>query len=345
MFTAPLALSLLVDTPLLLWAARRPRAKMVALGLFGMGLSLVLAGLARGVVEFGIAFALFAPASGLACSLAQAALMDGDPDGRERNMANWALAGTLGDLFAPICIAAAVWFSGTHRAAYLGVGALLMLLAVPLARRPLATGNEPPEDESVGASLGAAFSNRTLLLWLAGVALCGLLDEIFATFGALWLRQHFPEDPDVVVKALSAQTLGGLLGLVVLKRLLGRYSPRVLLATACAGSIIAAVLFLGARSAWSATLFVALVGLFVSFHYPLAQAQAYRAAEGRSDLVAALGPAVTSFELLSPFVLGLIADRYGLTLALAALVAQPAGLLLILATRAGRRRPESSRAR
>ncbi|HEY3494501.1 MAG TPA: hypothetical protein VGK73_07440, partial [Polyangiaceae bacterium] len=57
----------------------------------------------------------------------------------------------------------------------------------------------------------------------------------------------------------------------------------------------------------------------------------------RSGLVAALAPAVTSIELLSPVVLGLIADRYGLTAALAILLVQPLGLACVLLARSKRR--------
>ena len=65
-FTTPLVLSLLVDVPLLLWAERRSRAKMVALGVFGMGLSLVAAALATSVVGFALAFAIANPEGRLA---------------------------------------------------------------------------------------------------------------------------------------------------------------------------------------------------------------------------------------------------------------------------------------
>jgi FSR family fosmidomycin resistance protein-like MFS transporter len=339
-FTAPLVLSLLIDTPILLWAARRSRAKMVALGLFGMGSSLVAAGFAPTLLTFALAFALFAPASGLACSLAQAALMDRAPERREQSMADWALAGTLGDLLAPFCIAGAVAFAGSHRAAYFIVGGGLMLLALPLARSELATSTEPPEAETAAGSLKAALSNRALVLWLAGVSLCGLLDEIFAAYGALWLRDRFPDDPNVVVKALTAGTVGALLGLVLLRRLLARHSPRLLLAIGCAGSLVTGALWLQSGTSWEATFFMGAVGTFVAFHYPLAQAQAYRAAGDRTDLVAALSPAVTSVELLSPLLLGLIADHFGLGVALLALFTQPAGLLAVLLVRASHTRRE-----
>jgi MFS transporter, FSR family, fosmidomycin resistance protein len=325
-FTTPLVLSLLVDVPLLLWAERRPRGKMIALGLFGMGLSLVAAGMATSVLGFGLAFALFAPASGLACGLAQASLMDAEPDRREQNMAAWTFAGTLGDLFAPLAIAGAVLATGGHRLAWWTIGLALMAAAPLLAMRALPGGPAPSDDGAAPEPWQRALRNRKLLLWLAGVGLCGLLDEIYGAYAALSLRDRFPLDPSVVTKALTACTVGALLGLFVLQRLLASVSPARLLALSCVGSIVAHLAWLGSSSVTAAVGWMGVVGAFVSWQYPLAQAQAYRAAADRSGLVAALSPAVTGFELAAPLLLGLVAERWGLGVALAVLLVQPAGL-------------------
>jgi MFS transporter, FSR family, fosmidomycin resistance protein len=328
-FTTPLVLSLVVDVPLLLWAERRPRAKMVALGVFGMGLSLVGAALATSVVGFAVAFALFAPASGLACGLAQASLMDAEPARREENMAAWTFSGTLGDLCAPLAIAGAVAATGGHRLAWWAIGAGLIGLAPLLALRPLPNAATLDEDEPA-EPFWVALRNRELVLWLVGVSLCGLLDEIFAAYAALSLRDRFPSDPSVVTQALTAGTVGALVGLVALRRLLRSVTPSRLLAFACIGSVVAYVAWLRSSSATAGIVWMGVVCAFVSWQYPLTQARAYRAARGRSGLVAALSPAVTSFELAAPFVLGLVAERFGLAAALTALLAQPVGLVSVI---------------
>ncbi len=330
-FTTPLLLSLVVDVPLLLWAERRSRSRMVALGLLGMGLSLLGAALSTSVVEFGLAFALYAPASGLACGLAQASLMDGEPAQREQNMAAWTLSGTLGDLFAPLAIAGAVALSGGHRLAWWVIGLGLVLLAPLIATRPLPSGRAE-DDGAPTEPFWKALRNRELVLWLLGVSLCGLLDEIFAAYAALSLRDRFPDDPAVVTKALTACTVGGILGLVALRRLLTSVAPTRLLGLACVGSVVAYVAWLNSSSATAAIVWIGLIGALVSWQYPLAQATAYRVAGGRSGLVAALSPAVTSFELVAPFLLGLAAERFGLGTALALLLAQPIGLVAVIAS-------------
>jgi MFS transporter, FSR family, fosmidomycin resistance protein len=330
-FTTPLVLSLLVDVPLLLWAERRSRSRMVALGLLGMGLSLVAAALATSVVGFGLAFALYAPASGLACGLAQASLMDGEPERREQNMAAWTLSGTLGDLCAPLAIAGAVALGGDHRPAWWAIGLGLVLLAPLIAVRPLPSGRAE-DDEAPAEPFWKALRNRQLVLWLFGVSLCGLLDELFAAYAALSLRDRFPDDPAVVTKALAACTVGGILGLVVLRRLLVSVAPTGLLVVACLGSVVAYAAWLHSSSVTLVIVWIGVIGAFVSWQYPLAQAKAYRVAADRSGLVAALSPAVTSFELVAPLFLGLAAERFGLGTALALLLAQPIGLVVVIAS-------------
>jgi predicted MFS family arabinose efflux permease len=329
-FTAPQLFAMVVDTPLLVWAERRGRGPMVALGLAGMGLSLVASGLARTPLEFALAFALYHPASGLACSLAQASLMDHDPEQREHGMTAWVLAGTLGDLFAPLVIWGAVVLADTFRAAWLVVGAALIALAPFIQRKRLPHARPAEEEGETVGTFRAALQNRSLLPWMLGVGLCGLLDETLVSFGALWLSERFTDPALAVTLGLTACTAGSVLGLVALKRLLRRFSPRLLLGASCAGSVVLFAGWLSSTSVLGSTLWLLPLGFFIAWHYPLAQAQAYRAAGDRSGQVVVLGPLASTVELASPIALGLLADRGGLTLSLVALLAQPLGLLLVL---------------
>jgi fucose permease len=134
-----------------------------------------------------------------------------------------------------------------------------------------------------------------------------------------------------------------LLGLVALNRLLHRFSARLLLGVACGGSIVLLSCWLSSSTIVESTLWLFLVGIVISWHYPLVQAQAYRAAEGHSGQVVVLEPLASVLELASPIALGLVADCGGLTLSLVALLAQPVGLLLLLHRGTRRRRSLSSR--
>jgi fucose permease len=256
--------------------------------------------------------------------------MDHDPERREHGMTSWVLAGTLGDLVAPLAIGAAVTLAGTFRGAWLAVGAALVLLSPLIARRTLPHARPETEHDEAQGTLRSALRNAPLLAWLAGVSLSNLLDETLTAFGALWLAERFRGSTLAVTAGLTACTAGGVLGLVLLQRLLRRFSPRRLLALACVGSIAVLVVWLRSASVLESTLWLFLLGVVIAWHYPLAQAQAYRVAGERSGQVIVLAPLFSVLDLASPIALGLLADHGGLTLALVALLAQPAGLLLVL---------------
>ena len=68
-------------------------------------LSLLLTGFSRTYVWLLLSFVLFSPASGAFVSLSQATRMDVAPQHRERNMARWIFAGSLGVVLGPVVLA------------------------------------------------------------------------------------------------------------------------------------------------------------------------------------------------------------------------------------------------
>jgi len=342
-FTVPQVFSLIVDAGLLLWAERRARGPMIGLGLGGMAASVLAAALAPSIGWFALAVALFFPSSTLACGLAQAALMDADPENRERRMAQWTLAGSVGDLAAPVVLWVGHASGLGWRAAWVATGVLLLIEAAIMAtvRVP---GPQPTVQGVPEAAADTADEVRdgfreqvrllarypALFLWLFGAVLCSLMDETLVTLLALWLRESGASSA-AATGMMLALTAGGMVGLLILDRLLISFSVRALLVVSALG---AAAFFALACSVgvWE----VAIVGMFVAgafmaAHYPLVQAQAYRCLPERSGLVAAAAQAMGPVELALPVLVGLLADRIGAHAALLALLAQPLGLLFVVA--------------
>ena len=120
----------------------------MAFGLAGMALSLCLSALAWNPLTFGLAFALYSPASGIACGIAQAALMDLDPQHREQRMTDWAVAGTVGDLVTPIALWVVQALGFGWRAAFF-LGACVVSVEVLLflkLRLPATSASDESED-------------------------------------------------------------------------------------------------------------------------------------------------------------------------------------------------------
>jgi len=143
--------------------------------------------------------------------------------------------------------------------------------------------------------------------------------------------------PLALSAVLGALTLGDLFGLFVLDRLLARVSPRRLLALSCVGAAFALAALALSDDLVGLSVAAFVLGTFAVVHHPLAQAQAYRAAPDRAVAVATLASLLNAIPLALTPLVGFLADRHGLPAALAALLVQPLGLLLVL--RLARRTP------
>jgi fucose permease len=135
--------------------------------------------------------------------------------------------------------------------------------------------------------------------------------------------------------------IGDVIGLVAIDRLLRTRSERELLVACSIGCIASYVPWLLAPTPLAATLLAAPVGVFAAPLYPLVAAQAYAARPGASGSVLAASHLFTPLGLALPWLLGEVADAWGTLAALALLVLQPLGLVLLVG--ATRSRPGTSR--
>lgn len=276
-----------------------------------------------------IALALYGPASGLGTQLAQGALAAMAGEHREGVLARWELLSLAGDLLAPGVLAASVALGLGWRGALLGAALLAAAQAVAVARAPVRREEDPadPGDEvSVRSALRLARSSPALLGWSFATALCGLMDEVFVSFGALWLAGQGLE-ATARAGVLSSWVVGGMAGAVVLERISSRLRPSTLLVATGAGSAAAFLLWLAARGAAASAATAAIMGFFTSSHYPLLRARAFAALPGRPEVVVAVGSAFTALDLVAPVLIGAVADGQGLLPALLLLLVQPAATL------------------
>lgn len=346
-FVVPFVVALLIEAPLLVWLERFPRHRVLAVGLSGMAGALLLCALAPDLFTFAIGFSLYAPSSGIACGIAQAALMDAAPERREQSMTEWALAGWIGDLCGPLLLWTSAALGFGWRGAFLCVvGALCLPVGYFWVNPSAVAQPEAEEDDEDGEprlleTLRLLLKQRTLFWWAFGVALCSLLDEVVA--GLVGLRLHEETgSTQRVAEALLAFTLGGVAGLVLLKPLLARVDPIRLLRLSCWGCASAYGAWLVSDSVVWSTPLLFVAGVFVAAHYPIAQAQAYRALPERSTLVAAAGQPFMILDMALPLLVGWSADRYGIVVALGLLAIQPFGLLVVACVATRRRRDRAA---
>jgi MFS family permease len=363
-FAVPILLSSLIEAPIALVSDRLPRQLLLASGLGGLAVSLVLASMASSPWLLAAALSLAGAASGVACDSAQAELVTRHPGGPALAMTRWIAFAAAGDALTPLAIAAVYWIGGTHRSVLalcgvlLGVHAYVVYRAQKRAPQPLAAAPEPlvhddesvdrapeaerpqpsaadmPEDEEsasmpLRAALAASVRKPRLWLFLFGSASCALLDEVVVALAALRLHQDLGWTESHAALVMSGLSAGGVIGALISERLLASISSRRLLAYAATGSLLLLSVIVMASSAWLIISALFLLGMTCSLHWPLVKAAAYELVPGQPGVVNALQQAFVGMDIGLPLLIGVIASQYGLATALASLTAEPIILLIV----------------
>lgn len=324
-----------LEAPILAWTDRKrhARQRLVAAGLAGMAASLILTSFAHGPLALALAAALYGPMNGIALGTGEAMYVDGAGDDTDRRLARWTVFASLGDVLAPAILALTTLAGISWRTCFAMCGVALMLVAAATLRvemTPIEAHDDDKPEEPVWQSLRHALGHRTLVAWLAGAALCTLLDELLAVLSSVWISERF--SPSLAAPTLIAFSVGSTVGSLWLERLLARHSPLRLLAAssvACAASLIAWL--------WAPTWPFALagafaVGLTAGPLHPLAKARAFAAMPTRPGLVNGASQAFIVLDLVAPALLAFTAERWGLRTALGLLALQPVGLAILVFT-------------
>jgi predicted MFS family arabinose efflux permease len=336
LLVAPMVLSMVIEGPLLLYSDRWRRDRVATWAVAAMGIFMLMAASASSMWTLALAFGAWGSVGGLGCGLCQSVLMDAYPEERERWMTRWTLMGAIGDSATPVLIVVVTAAGWGWREALAIAGVLHLLHALVLSRVRLdaevTSSDDEDEDEpseSLWTKLRAALKDRDLMVWLSACALCCLLDEILVAFGALFLRDEMGAGVEMQGLAFLAAAVGGAVGLALTDRLLARVKPLHLLIATSIATAVVFVLWLGVRSIPASVILLGLIGLFCSPLYPICAARAYAARPGQAGLVAAMDQLFAPVPVIAPLLVGFVADRAGIVAALAILLLQPIGVMLV----------------
>lgn len=321
----PQIFAAVTEARLLLWAEAGNARRWIAGAHAALAGAWVLAALSRSAWTLGLAMAIVAPCSGIACALAQGTLVEARPAERERAALRWGLAGSLGDLAGPFLVAALSACGVRWRGVCLATAAAFAAHALAILPGPALTMRAPADDAAEGG-LGDALRNRALVLWLLAAAACTLLDETFVLLAGSWLRARLGAGEAVAALALGAWAAGAAVGLVASERLLARASSRRMLGLSSAGCAALCLGWLALPTVTTAAAGLFAVGATAACLHPIATARAYAACPGRPALVGAAAQIVVPVELVLIAASGFAADSLGVGVALAAMVAQPVAL-------------------
>jgi MFS transporter, FSR family, fosmidomycin resistance protein len=364
----PLLLGSVIELPIgvLSGTGRRRRRVILAGGVVFVAAVLGVA-LAHSFLLLLAALVVFFPASGAFVSLTQSALLDADPPRRAQLMARWTLAGAAGDVAGPLLVAAVLAAGGGWRLSFALVGAAgaVSWLAVAAVGRAAALsrgdypsnppeplqsrGDDPPNPaegtaESGGAQdawpgLRAALRislQAGAFRWMTLLEVADLLLDVFSAFLALYLVAVVHVSPAVAALGVAVRLGAGLAGDALLIGVLERFSALAVLRVSVVATGLLFPAFLLVPGLALKLVALAAVSIATAPWYPVLKAELFTSLPGRSGLAVSLSSASGLVGGLGPLAVGLLAQHFGLTWAMACLAFVPVALLAAPA----RRRPE-----
>jgi FSR family fosmidomycin resistance protein-like MFS transporter len=323
------------------------RRALVRAGGVAFAGALVLVALGDGFLPLLAALTLLSPASGAFVGLSQATLMDADPGARERNMARWALAGSVGMVGGPLVVGAATYLGAGWRAPFaaLALPALLLVVVIsaswPTMGSPCRHLEATPNDRTPlgvalvrgAGDLARALRRREVVRWLALLEFADLLLDVLYGYLALYFMDVLGASSARAGIAVAVWTVVGLLGDAFLIPLLARVSGIHYLRASALAMLVVFPAFLLANGTVPKLILLGLLGLLNAGWYAILKGRLYAAMPGQSATVLALGNVFGLAGSLLPLAIGLAAEWHGLGAAMWLLLLGPLALLVGLPRR------------
>ena len=330
-FALPLVVAAVVEGSVVAISDRLDRRRVLSVSQAALAASLFAVAITNEPWTMGLALAAAGTASGIACSAAQATMITTSDRGGDREMLAWSLFSSFGDMQTPVVTSAVLARGHTYRAAMATVGAIV--LAQSIAARVRAPSDAPSADEDMepDTAISRAFSRAIrvprLWLWLFASASCTLLDEIVIAVVALRLVREGRATEAVAALTAVCFAAGAAAGSLLADKLVERLSARRILSTTAVAALVS-LLVLTRMHGWAPTaLSLFVLGVVIAPHHPLSLARAYETLPENPGVVQACLQFFVAVEVGAPIAVGVVADRFGLSAALACLALQPIVIL------------------
>ncbi len=300
----------------------------------GFAFSAGLVGVAS-AIDFPIllaSFILIWPASGAFVSLSQATLMDLAPEGRERSMARWVLAGSIGVVCGPLLVAAAAATGTSWRTPIVGLAALglVLTLGTLLARSVASHAGNGSTLLATAREALRQLRNREVLRWLTVLQLSDLMGDVLLAYIALYFVDVVAFSTASAGVALAVVTVSGLAGEAAMLFVLRKMSGLLYLRFSAVVATGLFVAFLVAPGAPVKLVALAALSVVTAGWYSVPNARLYDALPGRSGTAVALTSVSDLGGALLPLSIAFVAGRAGLDAALWICLLAPAALLALV---------------
>jgi FSR family fosmidomycin resistance protein-like MFS transporter len=255
-------------------------------------------------------------------------------------MARWDLAGALGAVAGPLLLTVVLASGGGWRLGYLvlaGLAGLVWFAAYlrgPAAAAVSATGAPKPAEAEQPwreriLQIARALRDWRTLRWLLLIEVGDLLVDVFTGFLALYLVDVAHMTPAVAALAIAIRLGAALAGDAALIVILDRVCDLTVLRASAVAAALLYPTFLLVPGPPAKLVVLAALSAATAPWYPIVQARLYGSLPGRSSVAVTLSSAAGLAGGLGPLAVGLVAGAFGLSWALAGLVAVPVAMLLV----------------
>src|SRR4028118_63913 len=335
LLTIPNTISSLIEPILGILGDLGQRRQLILGGGVAFAFALLLISLSHHFFWLLAAFVLFYQASGSFVSLSQATLMDIEPTRHEQNMARWTLAGSVGNVLGPLALAGAVALNQSWRSVFLILAVLTVLLVGILWKYPSITltassqVKQPIQSFNDGIYQAInALKRRNVLRWLTLLQFSDLMLDVLRGFLALYFVDVVGASNTQASFAITVWLGFGLLGDFLLIPLLERVQGLTYLRFSAMIVLCLYPAFLVVPNLNMKLIVLGFLGFLNAGWYSILQGRLYTAMPGQSGTVMTLNNLVGFVGGLVPFVLGWVAQQYGLQPTMWMLLAAPIALLV-----------------
>jgi MFS transporter, FSR family, fosmidomycin resistance protein len=171
------------------------------------------------------------------------------------------------------------------------------------------------------------------LRWLVLLEVANLMLDVLTPFLALYLVAVVYVSPAIAALGVAVRLGAGLAGDVILIRALARRDSRRVIRASIWATLVLFPAFLVVPGLGLKLVALAALTIATAPWYPVLQAELYGSLPGRSGLAVSLTSASGLVGALGPLVVGLLAERFGLSWAMASLCLVPVVMLAVPAAR------------
>ncbi len=280
-------------------------------------------------------FVLFFPSSGAFVSLSQANLMDADTTRHESNMARWTFAGSLGVLAGPLLLGLFVYLGLGWRGTYAALAAFSSICLLAALRYLPSDKRATPATPSLRLVFDgfrtafASLKRADVWRWLLLLEFSDLMGDVLFSYLALYFVDVGRATETQAGVAVTVWLAMGLLTDFLFIPFIDRQTDSMkFIRTTALLELIAFAVFLLTPGFIPKLIVVILVNLCNTGWYPILQGRLYSSLPGQSASLMAIGSVTAPVAKFFPFMIGFLADQFGLQTAMWILLLGPIALLI-----------------